>query len=208
MLTTNTKQDQKVPSLGQYDPVDDYLNHLVETVQRIPREQIWEVVRVLYRAWQQGKCIFIFGNGGSAATASHMVNDLSKLTIVSGKPRLKVFGLNDNVPLMTAWGNDTEYANIYAEQLANLVAPGDVVIGISTSGNSANILRAMAVAHQQSAICVGLTGNDGGKLKDMVDYCIFIPDEHHGRQEDGHMILDHIIAIALRWMITGGGEQS
>lgn len=198
----DVKPKDTLLSEAQFDLVDDYLCRLVETIEQMPRDQIYAVIEVLFNAWKHGKRIFICGNGGSAATASHMVNDLSKLTIVEGQERIKAIGLNDNVSLMTAWCNDTAYENIFAEQLRNLVAPGDVVIGISTSGNSPSILQTMKVARDYHAICVGLTGADGGYLKEIVDYCIHIPDPNTARQEDGHMILDHIFAITLRRMIA------
>ena len=190
--------------LTEYDPVDDYLRRLADALNALSRQQIYAVIGVLYNAWRGNQQIFICGNGGSAATASHMVNDLCKLTIVEGQPRVRAIGLTDNIPLMTAWGNDTEYANIFAEQLKNYVQPGDVLIAISASGNSPNVLRALEVARGYGAICVGLTGKDGGKLKELVDHCIFIPDDYIGRQEDGHMILDHVIASTLRWLIAKG----
>jgi D-sedoheptulose 7-phosphate isomerase len=183
------------------DPVNEYLVILSKTIDSLSRPQIWSVLQVLFQAWQNGNRVFICGNGGSAATASHFSNDLNKLTIVDGQRRMKAIALTDNIPLMTAWANDTEYENIFAEQLLNFVEPGDVLIGISTSGNSENVLRALEAARNCQATTIGFTGNQGGKLKDIVDYCIFIPDDHIGRQEDGHMILDHVISNTLRWMI-------
>ncbi|HID24182.1 MAG TPA: SIS domain-containing protein [Planctomycetaceae bacterium] len=141
------------------------------------------------------------GNGGSAATASHMANDFNKLTIVPGQPRFKAIALTDNVPLMTAWGNDTAYENIFVEQLLNFLEPGDVVIGISTSGNSPNVLKALQVAREHGAVTVGFTGRDGGQLKHLVDHCILVPSDHIGQQEDMHMVLDHVIATTLRHLI-------
>jgi D-sedoheptulose 7-phosphate isomerase len=192
--------------LKTYDPVDDYLNRLATTLMRISREEINEVIEVLFQAWKSHKQIFILGNGGSAATASHMANDLCKLTAMEGKRRLKAFSLADNAPLLTAWGNDSCYENVFAEQLVNYLEEGDVVIAISASGNSPNVLRAMEVAREYGAVRVGFSGLDGGQLKSQVDHCVLIPDEHMGRQEDGHLILDHIIAHSLRWMIAGEAE--
>ena len=189
-----------------YDPVDDYLKRLVTTLERIDRGEINAVIEALFSAWKWRKQVFILGNGGSAATASHMANDLCKLTAVDGKPRFKAMSLTDNVSLITAWGNDTHYEQVFAEQLANFIEPGDVVIAISTSGNSPNVLRAMDVAAENGAVRIGFTGLDGGQLRHKVDHCIFIPDAHEGRQEDGHMILDHVIANTLRWMIAGDAE--
>jgi len=192
-----------------YDPVEDYLSRLERTVNRLSREDIWAVVQVMYRAWQEGKQIFLIGNGGSAATASHMANDLNKLTIVEGMPRMKAIALTDNVPLMTAWSNDTSYENAFSEQMRNFIQTGDIVVCISTSGNSPSILRAVEVARQYEATVIGLTGEPGGELRRSSDYCIAVPDDHIGRQEDGHMILDHVIANTLRDLIytakhTGG----
>jgi D-sedoheptulose 7-phosphate isomerase len=183
------------------DPVDEYLVNLSASIEALSRQQIWSVLLVLYEAWQTERRIFLCGNGGSAATASHLANDLNKLTIVEGKPRMKALALTDNIPLMTAWANDSAFEDIFAEQLLNFIEPGDVLIGISTSGYSRNVLRAFEVAKAYKGITIGFTGNDGGKLKDIVDYCIFFPDNHIGRQEDGHMILDHVISNTLRRMI-------
>ena len=184
------------------DPVSDYLSSLAYTIAAISQEDVWAVIEVLFQAWQDGRRVFLCGNGGSAATASHMANDLNKFTISEGKPRMKAISLSDNIPLMTAWGNDSSYEDIFAEQLINLVEPGDVLIAISASGNSPNVLKALRTAQEHEAITVGFSGNTGGKLKDLVDYCILIPDEYIGRQEDGHMILDHLISYALRGMIA------
>jgi D-sedoheptulose 7-phosphate isomerase len=187
---------------GTADPVKDYLTQMAATLAAISQEQIWSVINALFIAWAEKSHIYLFGNGGSAATASHMANDLNKFTIVEGKPRLKAISLSDNVPLMTAWANDVRYEDVFAEQLTNFLVPGDVVIALSTSGNSPNILKALQTARQLDAVTIGFTGNQGGKLKNMVDYCIFVPDDYIGRQEDGHMILDHVISYTLRWMIS------
>lgn len=183
------------------DHVTSYLTQLARTIQELPHEQIWTVIRVLEAAWRRGARIFIVGNGGSAATASHMANDLNKLTIVPDQQRFKALALTDNVPLMTAWGNDAAYEQIFAEQLRNFIEPGDVVLAISCSGNSPNVLHTIAVAREHAAITIGLTGATGGRLKPMVDHCIDVPSDHIGRQEDSHLILGHVIANTLRAII-------
>ncbi len=202
LSSTNLNSEVRF-DLSAYDPVDDYLNRLRTTLELISREEITAVIDVLFMAWKTRKQVFILGNGGSSTTASHMANDLCKLTAVAGKHRFKAFSLSENAALLTAWGNDTSYENVFAEQLVNYLEPGDVVIAISTSGNSPNVLRALDTAKSNGAIRVGFTGLDGGLLRSRVDYCISIPDEHMGRQEDGHLILDHIIANTLKWMIAG-----
>ncbi|HNT22723.1 MAG TPA: SIS domain-containing protein [Anaerolineales bacterium] len=142
--------------------IDAYLRSLEATIRAISRPAVGAVVDLLYGAWQERRQVFICGNGGSAATASHMANDLCKYTVVDGRPRLKAHALTDNVPLMTAWGNDTEYANIFSEPLKNYMEPKDILIAISASGNSPNVLRAMEVARQIGGVTVGLTGDTGG----------------------------------------------
>jgi len=183
------------------DMVEAYLTQLAKVVAEMPRDQIWDVIYALIDAWQRRARVFLLGNGGSAATASHMAYNLNKLIIVPGQPRLKAIALTDNVPLMTAWGDDTAYENIFVEQLLNFLEPGDVVIGISPSGNSPNVLKALQVAREHGAITIGFTGRDGGRLKDLVDHCILVPSDHISQQEDAHMILDHVIATSLGQLI-------
>ncbi len=155
----------------------------------------------MFEAWRREAQIFILGNGGSAATASHMANDLNKLTITPGKPRFKAIALTDNIPLMTAWGNDNSYEDIFAEQLINFIRPDDVVVAISASGNSPNVLRAVQVARQHGALTIGLTGDTGGKLKGLVDYCVLTPTGHICQQEDCHLIVEHAIANTLKTLV-------
>lgn len=185
------------------DPVDEYLNALSDTLAKISRRQVWAAVEILLAAWRSHKQVFILGNGGSAATATHMANDLNKFTIVAGKSRFRAFSLSDNIPLITAWANDSSFEHIFSEQLENHLHAGDVVIAISASGNSANIINGLKLARQRQAVTIGLTGDNGGMLKHLVDCCVFIPDAYIGRQEDGHMILDHLIVTILRKIISG-----
>ncbi|MBC8503620.1 MAG: SIS domain-containing protein [Anaerolineales bacterium] len=183
------------------DPVKIYLEQLEKTVAQISRDDIWSVIQELMEAWRKQKQVFLLGNGGSSATASHMANDLNKLTIVEGKPRFKAVSLSDNTPLVTAWANDTDYEKIFVEQMLNFLQAGDVVIGISCSGNSRNVLRAFEVAKAYGAVTIAFTGDSGGQLKNLADRCILIPSSHIGHQEDGHMILDHVIANTLKELI-------
>ncbi len=178
--------------------VDDYLNRLAAAIHNLLRDDVQAVVDALLAAWEADRQIFIIGNGGSAATASHMMNDINKLTIVPGKRRFRAIALSDNMPLITAWGNDAEYADVFAEPMRNLMRKGDVLIAISTSGNSPNIIRAVEVAHAEfDAQVIGFAGDVGGKLAEMSDILVRFPDPHIGRQEDGHLILNHAIANAL-----------
>ncbi len=184
------------------DPVAEYLAEVEQMVARMPQDQIQQVVEVLLDAWRHQKQVFIIGNGGSAATASHFANDLNKGTMVPGKRRFRAISLTDNVPLITAWANDTAYENIFAEQLLNFLREGDVVIAMSTSGNSANVLRAVEVGRAAGAITIGWTGQPGGRLGDLVDHCIHVPTECMEQIEDAHMVLDHVITTTLRRVIA------
>ncbi len=175
-----------------------YLLEVTNSLGNLPIDLIEQVVDVLRRARAQKKRVFIFGNGGSAATASHLACDLAKGANTDGKPRLRAVALTDNVPLISAWANDTSYENIFAQQLQDQVEAGDIVIGISGSGKSPNVLNGIRVAKSVGAITIGLTGFDGGDLKDLVDICIVVPDDSIDQVEDVHLVLGHIITSCLK----------
>lgn len=178
--------------------VQTYLLELQATVANLPADQIDQVIAVLLECAYSGHKVFICGNGGSASTATHFACDLSKNTIVAGAPSFKVIALNDNMALMTAWANDTDYDKVFAAQLEPLVESGDVVIGISCSGNSGNVLNALSVARNYGAYTIGFTGDKGGQLKEIVDLCILAPSPRIEQQEDIHLILEHCICAAIR----------
>jgi D-sedoheptulose 7-phosphate isomerase len=142
--------------------------------------------------------VYLLGNGGSAATASHMTNELNKQCMVEGRPRFRAVCLADNAPTIMAWANDTDYANVFAEQLANHVEADDVVVAFSTSGNSPNVLRALELARAAGAHTIGLTGRHGGRLRELVDCCIAVPSDDIGHQEDAHLVVNHAIGKAIR----------
>ena len=175
------------------DYAKDYFVKLKKTIDLLDIEKIKTVVRILLDAYKNNKKIFIMGNGGSAATASHFVLGLAKNTIISNKKWFRVIGLTDNIPLITAWSNDDAYQNVFLEQLSNFVEEGDVVIAISGSGNSENVLRAVKHANDSGAITVGFIGFEGGKLKHIAKESIIAKDNHMGRIEDIHMALTHLI---------------
>ena len=170
-------------------------------VEAISLPHLHAVLKLLEQAYQNGHRIFIMGNGGSAATASHFALDLAKNTIMPGVPRLKAISLTDHVPLITAWSNDTAYEHIFAEQLANLIEPGDVAIGISASGNSLNVINALQLAKTSAAYTIGILGARGGKIKDMVDAYILAPGQNIEQEEDAHMILAHVITRHMREVV-------
>lgn len=179
----------------------DYVAGLKKVLDQLPFDALDHVVALIETAHAAGKQIFIIGNGGSAATASHMMCDLNKGTIgyKGDAPwkRFRVIALTDNVPLMTAWSNDTNFNTIFAEPLKNLAQPGDLLLAISASGNSPNIVAAVEVAKQLGVKVAGLAGFTGGKLAQMADACFTVPSNEYGPVEDVHMILDHIVTSYL-----------
>ena len=175
-----------------------YVDNLQETLVRLPMAQIERAIETLIDAQWSRRTVYIFGNGGSASTSSHFACDLGKNTALSGLPRLRVISLTDNVELITAWANDTAYEHIFAEQLRGLVEPGDVVIGISGSGLSANVLNGITLARRIGATTIGFTGFDGGLLAGMVDISIVVPSDSMERIEDVHLILEHLICSTIR----------
>lgn len=179
-----------------------YFAELEQMMRTISLSDLKKVLDILEEVYHNGHRIFVMGNGGSAATASHFALDLSKNTIMPGAPRVKAISLTDHVPLITAWSNDTHYEHIFAEQLANMIEPGDVVIGISASGNSANVINAVKMARKSRAATIGLLGAKGGKLKDMVDAFVLAPGQNIEQEEDAHMILTHVITRHMRVVVS------
>ena len=183
------------------ETVINYFAEIEQMMREISLSDLERVLQLLERAYHDGHRIFIMGNGGSAATASHFALDLAKNTIMAGTPRLKAISLTDHVPLITAWSNDTAYEHIFAEQLANLVEPGDVAIGISTSGNSLNVINALVLAKRSRAYTIGLLGAQGGRIKELVDAYVLAPGKNIEEEEDAHMMLTHIITRHMREVV-------
>jgi D-sedoheptulose 7-phosphate isomerase len=183
------------------EPINKYFAELEQMVNSISLSDLQKVLSLLEQAYRNGHRIFIMGNGGSAATASHFALDLAKNTIIPGAQRLKAISLTDHVPLITAWSNDTSYEHIFAEQLANMIEPDDVAIGISTSGNSPNVINALRFARESEAYTIGLLGAKGGKIKDMVDAYVLASGQNIELEEDAHMILTHVITRHMREVV-------
>ncbi|MBK9295145.1 MAG: SIS domain-containing protein [Oligoflexia bacterium] len=158
---------------------------------------------LMWQAYNDNKQVFIFGNGGSAGTAQHMVNDLSKGTSVEGKKRLRVIGLADNMSLLTAYANDCGYEVVFEEQLKNLLNPGDICIAISASGNSPNVVKAVEYARKNSAKVIGLVGFSGGKLKPLSDVAIYFETYNYGICEDAQLMFSHLSSQFLHQRIKG-----
>ena len=175
-----------------------YWQQLAELAGAMPFIALTRVAETLLACYQRGGTIFLLGNGGSAATASHIACDLAKGTRTLGLPAFRVVALTDNVPLLTAWGNDTSYERIFAEQLAALVRPGDVVIAISASGNSPNVLAVPTVARAAGATTIALTGRTGGQLGRLADLVVRAPSDQMELVEDAHLAIGHSLCVALR----------
>ncbi len=184
--------------------IEDYLKGLRSCLDEISKQDIEGIVDIIFTAYKKGKRVFIIGNGGSATTASHFARDLQIGTAVEGKPRVKAFSLTDNVALITALANDIDYSSIFKEQLVGQIDEGDVVIGISASGNSLNVLRAIEFARSQGAVTIGLIGFGGGKLKEFTHKFIVLSSKDYGQVEDVHLALDHIISYLVKERIING----
>ena len=181
---------------------DSYLNYLQSILNKIDTKEIASFIETLLNARKRKATVFFIGNGGSAATASHFANDISIGTNDYDEP-FKAISLTDNVSILTAIGNDFGYEEIFVRQLRVLGQPEDVVVGISASGNSANLLKAFEYAKKTGIKTVAITAFDGGKLKNMADKGIHVPAclKEYSPAEDAHMILDHLVGAYLMRVI-------
>lgn len=180
------------------NPILTYISDLQHTLNGLSCEHIECMVDILHQARLNYRQIFIMGNGGSASTATHFVCDLAKNTRRSGWPDFRVMGLADNMAIFSAYSNDEGYENGFSQQLASFVRPDDIVIGISASGNSANVLNAIQLARSVRAITIGFTGFDGGQLSSLVDLNLHVNSNCIEHVEDVHLALEHMICKALR----------
>jgi D-sedoheptulose 7-phosphate isomerase len=175
-----------------------FLEKLARILELVPGEPLDCAVKLLLDTAVSGRRVYVIGNGGSAATASHLVCDLSKVAQVPGHQPLRTFALTDNVPLLTAWANDTDYSRVFAEQLTALVEPGDVVIAISASGTSPNIVTGLKAAATAGARTIGLFGFNGGSAYRLVDVAIHVRSNDYGLVESAHLGIAHALTAAIR----------
>jgi D-sedoheptulose 7-phosphate isomerase len=180
------------------EQIETYWREVATIANAIPYAALTRVAETLLACQRRDGTIFVLGNGGSAATASHFACDLAKGTQIPGQRPFRVIPLTDNVPLLTAWGNDSSYERVFAEQLATLVRDGDVVVLISASGNSPNVLHAAAVARERNATTIAWTGESGGRLAPVSDITVRVPLASIEQVEDAHLIIAHSICVALR----------
>ena len=183
---------------GSVETSAGYFSELARVLRKLPFDMVDEITSVLLQAYMENRTVYLFGNGGSAALASHSACDLGKGTALAGRRRFRVLALTDNVALMTAWANDARYDDIFSEQLRNFVTKGDIVLAISASGNSPNVLNGLSVARESGAFTVGLTGFQGGKMKSLCDLCLVVPSNSMQFIEDVHLCISHSIFTALR----------
>jgi D-sedoheptulose 7-phosphate isomerase len=180
------------------DPLQSYFVEQHALVEAVPTETLTVVLEILEKARVERRRIFVFGNGGSASTASHFAADLGKNTVRSHMPRFQISCLNDNIAIFSAYANDEGYECVFAEPLLSHSAAGDVAIAISASGNSPNILRAVRVANEQGLTTIGFAGMNGGKLAEMARHSIVVPSQSYEHIEDVHMMLCHALVAAIK----------
>jgi D-sedoheptulose 7-phosphate isomerase len=177
----------------------EYLEAFEKLLRQLDLDAVERIIHRLQVARDSGAMIYVAGNGGSAAAASHWVNDLGKATKRPGRSHMRVVSLSDNVSWLTALANDEGYDRAFSGQLENFARDGDVLVVISASGNSANLVRAVEVARSQGAVTIGLLGFDGGVLIDMVSECVWLSTEKGAYElvEDGHSVICHILTSCL-----------
>ena len=186
----------------------DYCQGLKQALDAIPTDAAERFLQLLETAYLEGRQVFLMGNGGSGATASHAAGDLNKGVSYGREKRFRAISLNDNLATLTAYANDVSYGEVFVEQLKNFLCPGDVVVAISGSGNSPNVLKAVEYANQHGAVTVGLTGFSGGKLAALAQLPVHIPVHDMQKVEDIHMMLFHVAMQVLCARLDAAGGAS
>ena len=179
-------------------PIENYLSELKGTLDQLPHDVIDEIISLIHRARVEKRQIFIMGNGGSASTASHFVCDLAKNTRHPEWPNYRVIGLADNMAILSAYANDEGYENVFVQQMVSFLEPDDIVIGISTSGNSPNVVKAIQCANDMQATTIGFTGFTGGRVGELSKIHLHVPSHCIEHVEDIHLMLEHLICKVLR----------
>lgn len=190
-------------SQSSKDYAKRYGKYLIELLEALDIQSIEDVIKVFQEARYNDKTIFFIGNGGSAATCSHFCEDLTLGTFIEGKKSFKTLSLTDNTPYITALGNDEGYENIFLGQLKSLFKRGDILVGISGSGNSSDVIKAIEYVNANGGISIGFLGFDGGIMKKICHYCIHVKTIKgvYGPVEDIHLILVHIISTYLKFKL-------
>jgi len=180
--------------------IEDYVNSQVSCINELKQysDDIEKILQELISARDNSHDIYIVGNGGSASTATHFCSDLLKTSIIENKKRFKAHSLSDNIPVVLAWSNDTDYKNIFVEQLENFLKNDDVVIGISGSGNSENVLKAIEFANNKNAITISLTGKGGGEMSKLSQINLTVPSDDMLTIETIHLMICHLLTTMIR----------
>ncbi len=196
-------------SLQQADrSIRTYFRDLTGLVSQLPYNSITQIVSIFLNAFAEQRTVYVFGNGGSAASASHLMCDINKGASPGEGKRPRVMALTDNASLITAWANDFGYERIFSEQLKTFIKPRDVAFAISTSGDSPNVLLALEVARESGAMTVGLGGCQGGQMKSLCDVCAIVPSGNVQLVEDLHHAMIHSIFVAVRQSLLAGTEKT
>jgi len=183
--------------------VSDYLQEVRKLIGDVSEAKVNEVAGLIHDAYRSGNRIILMGNGGSGSTASHFANDFQKGLLLSGDKPCQCLAITDSMPIILAWANDTEYANIFEPQIRTWAGPNDVVIAISGSGNSENVIRAVRTANELGAKTVGLCGFSGGKLNDLAQYPLWVQSNNMQQVEDVHVVLMHAIYSEVLRRVIG-----
>jgi D-sedoheptulose 7-phosphate isomerase len=199
---TENKKNRTGPGAGEF--LSEYCSGLKQALDGVSAGRFEELVELLHSAYQQERQVFLMGNGGSGATASHFACDLNKGVSFGRTKRFRVICLNDNVPTLMAYANDVSYEDVFVEPLKNFLRRGDLVVGISGSGNSPNVLKAIAYANEQGAHTVGLSGFAGGKLAQIARTSLVVPVHDMQKAEDVHFILFHVTLQILCARLDAG----
>ena len=194
MKNVKTTAVAAAPSLA----AKDYLLAVQDVLARLDHEIVDRMVDAIWRGYEEGRTLFVFGNGGSAALASHFACDIGKGTIARRAKRLKTIALTDNVALITAWANDKAYEEIFSEQLESLAEKGDIALAISGSGSSPNVIRGLEAGRRLGVQTLVLTGFAGGRAKALADLCLIVPSDSMQHIEDAHLCATHAIFLAIR----------
>ncbi len=194
MKNVKTTAIAAAPSLA----AKDYLLAVQDVLAHLDHQVVDGMIDVIWRGYEEGRTLFVFGNGGSAALASHFACDIGKGTVAGRAKRLKTIALTDNVALITALANDKAYDEIFSEQLESLAEKGDIALAISGSGNSPNVIRGLEAGRRLGVQTLVLTGFAGGRAKTLADLCLIVPSDSMQHIEDAHLCATHAIFLAIR----------
>lgn len=183
--------------------IENYIADVQRLCDILEPEKLESICRLLLEGYKAGKRIFVAGNGGSAGTSNHFCCDFGKNAVKGDSNRPKIISLSANTEVLTALGNDFSYADVFSEQLKNLMCDGDIVLLISASGNSPNVIKAAEYAKSRKGSVIGFTGFEGGRLKELSDICVNIPSDSYEKIEDVHMMLTHIIVCCFKSLELG-----